>query len=161
MPVWQLWTVSIAACGGVLIGHGAGHLMDVNDNTGEIFVGSLTGNALRWYPSRNSSTWCDQLHNVPYVFPETNQSDNFVPSITTFDFNPAVLGRTVVSFAGIDSQAPSQYIQQWSASVGKSLGKSTTLEAGYQGTRGLHLQRAHLINNAPPGPGLIQPRRPY
>jgi hypothetical protein len=28
-----------------------GHLMDVNDKTGEIFVGSLTGNALRWYPS--------------------------------------------------------------------------------------------------------------
>jgi len=28
-----------------------GHLMDVNDKTGEIFVGSLTGNAIRWYPS--------------------------------------------------------------------------------------------------------------
>jgi hypothetical protein len=28
-----------------------GHLMDVNDKTGDIFVGSLTGNALRWYPS--------------------------------------------------------------------------------------------------------------
>ncbi len=114
-----------------------------------------------FYTPVNMNTWCNQLHNVPYVFPETNQSDNFVPSITTFNFNPAVLGRTVVSFAGIDPHAPSQYIQQWSGSVGKSLGKSTTLEVGYQGTRGLHLQRAHLINNAQPGPGLIQPRRPY
>src|SRR5262249_19952366 len=26
---------------------------------------------------------------------------------------------------------------------------------------GLHLQRAHLINNAPPGPGAIGPRRPF
>ena len=23
------------------------------------------------------NTWCNQKHNVPYVFPETNQSDNF------------------------------------------------------------------------------------
>jgi hypothetical protein len=29
------------------------------------------------------------------------------------------------------------------------------------GARGFHLQRAHLINNAPPGPGPIGPRRPF
>jgi DNA-binding beta-propeller fold protein YncE len=28
-----------------------GHMLDVNDANGEILVGSLTGNALRWYPS--------------------------------------------------------------------------------------------------------------
>lgn len=28
-----------------------GHHLDVHDETGEIFVGSLTGNAFRWYPS--------------------------------------------------------------------------------------------------------------
>jgi hypothetical protein len=39
--------------------------------------------------------------------------------------------------------------------------KETTLEIGYLGARGLHLQRARLINNAPPGPGPIQPRRPH
>ena len=38
---------------------------------------------------------------------------------------------------------------------------STTLEVGYLGAHGLHLQRAHLINNAPPGPGAIGPRRPF
>ena len=35
----------------------------------------------------------------------------------------------------------------------KSLGHDTTLEIGYQGERGFHLQQAHLINNALPGPG--------
>jgi hypothetical protein len=35
------------------------------------------------------------------------------------------------------------------------------LELGYHRERGLHLQRSHLINNAAPGPGLVQPRRPY
>jgi hypothetical protein len=32
---------------------------------------------------------------------------------------------------------------------------------GYLGAGGFHLQRSHLINNAQPGPGLIQPRRPH
>src|SRR5205807_2340551 len=97
-----------------------------------------------FYTPVDMNTWCNQVHNVPLVFPETNQSDNFVPSITTFNFNPAVLGKTVVSFAAFDPHAPSQYVQQWSGSVQKSLGKATTLELGYQGARGFHLQRAHL-----------------
>lgn len=114
-----------------------------------------------FYTPVDMNTWCNQLHNVPLVFPETNQSDNYIPSITTFNFGPPVLGKMVVSFASFDPHAPAQYIQQWSASIQKSLGEETTLEIGYQGSRGFHLQRAHLINNAPPGPGLIQLRRPY
>src|SRR5262249_13846649 len=46
-------------------------------------------------------------------------------------------------------------------SLQKSLGKDTSGEAGYLGARGLHLQRAHLINNALPGPGPLGPRRPF
>ena len=111
------------------------------------------------------NTWCNQRHNVPYVFPETQQSDNFTPAAgivaTHFNFGPAVLGQTTVSFAAFESNPPPQYIQQWSGSVEKSLGNETTLELGYLGSHGVHLQRSHLINNAPPGPGAIGPRRPY
>jgi hypothetical protein len=114
-----------------------------------------------FYTPVDMNTWCNQLHNVPNVFPETQQSDNFIPSINGFNFNPAVLGKTVTSFAAFDPHAPPQYVQQWSTSFQKSLGSATTLEIGYQGERGYHLQRAHLINNALRGPGPIQPRRPY
>ena len=111
------------------------------------------------------NTWCNQRHNVPYVFPETQQSDNFIPAAgivaSHFNFAPAVLGVTTVSFAAFESNPPPQYIQQWSGSVEKSLGRETTLEVGYLGSHGVHLQRSHLINNAPPGPGAIGPRRPY
>jgi hypothetical protein len=72
-----------------------------------------------------------------------------------------VLGQTVVSFGALDPKAPPQYIEQWSLSVEKNLGGQTTLELGYLGSHGVHLQRAHLINNAPPGPGAIGPRRPF
>jgi hypothetical protein len=116
-----------------------------------------------FYTPVDLNTWCNQLHNVPLVFPITQQSDNFTPNpaLAGFNFPAPVLGKTTVSFATFDPHAPAQYVQQWSGSVQKSLGASTVLEVGYTGSRGLHLQRADLINNAPPGPGLIQPRRPY
>jgi hypothetical protein len=111
------------------------------------------------------NTWCNQRHNVPYVFPETQQSDNFTPAAgivnSHFNFGDPVLGQTTVSFTAMDAHAPAQYIEQWSFSVEKSLGQHTTLELGYLGSHGVHLQRAHLINNAPPGPGAIGPRRPF
>ena len=114
-----------------------------------------------FYTPVDLNTWCNQLHNVPLVFPITQQSDNFTPGINGFNFPQPVLGNTVVSFTAFDPHPAPQYIQQWSASVQKSLGKDTTLEVGYQGERGFHLQRSHLINNALPGSGAIQPRRPF
>ena len=44
------------------------------------------------------NTWCNQRHNVPFVFPQTQQSDNYTPSLTGFNFAPPVLGTTVTSF---------------------------------------------------------------
>jgi len=107
------------------------------------------------------NTWCNQRHNVPYVFPLTSQSDPFMPSIPTLNFPAPVLGVSVVSFTALGLHAPAQYIQQWSASLEKQLGRETSLEIGYLGAGGFHLQRSHLINNAQPGPGLIQPLRPH
>jgi len=114
-----------------------------------------------FYTPVDMNTWCNQLHNVPVLFPITQQSNNFTPQINGFNFPQPVLGQTTVSFSAFDPHAPSQYVQQWSTSLQKTLGRNTTLEAGYHGERGLHLQRADLINNAPPAPGALQARRPY
>jgi hypothetical protein len=113
-----------------------------------------------FYTPVDMNTWCNQRHNVPYVFPETAQSDPYIPSIKTLNFPTPVLGTTAVSFTGLQLHAPAQYVQQWSASLEKQLGAETTIELGYLGAGGFHMQRSHLINNAQPGPGLIQPRRP-
>jgi len=32
----------------------------------------------------DENTWCNQRHNVPYVFPETQQADNFTPPAALF-----------------------------------------------------------------------------
>jgi len=113
-----------------------------------------------FYTPVDMNTWCNQRHNVPYVFPETAQSDPYIPSIKTLNFPTPVLGTTAVSFTALQLHAPAQYVQQWSTSLEKQLGAETTVELGYLGAGGFHLQRSHLINNAQPGPGLIQPRRP-
>ena len=114
-----------------------------------------------FYTPVDMNTWCNQRHNVPYVFPETAQSDPYIPSITTLNFPTPVLGSTAVSFTGLQLHAPAQYVQQWSTSLEKQVGGQTTVEVGYLGAGGFHLQRSHLINNAQPGAGLIQPRRPF
>ncbi len=114
-----------------------------------------------FFTPMDMNTFCNQRHVPPLVFAETDQSDNFIPSLAGFSFGPAVLGQTVISFAAADPHSPAQYVEQWSFSLQKALPGKTVLEVGYQGARGLHLQRAHLINNAPPGPGPIGPRRPF
>jgi len=114
-----------------------------------------------FYTPVDMNTWCNQRHNVPYVFPETAQSDPYIDTIKTLNFPTPVLGTTAVSFTALQLHAPAQYVQQWSTSLEKQVGTETTVEVGYLGAGGFHLQRSHLINNAQPGPGLIQPRRPF
>jgi hypothetical protein len=114
-----------------------------------------------FYTPINMNTFCNQRHVPPLVFAETQQSDNFTPSLQGFDFGSAVLGVTTISFASADPHPDSQYVNQWSFSLQKALPSNVVVEVGYQGTRGFHLQRAHLINNAQPGAGPIGPRRPY
>jgi hypothetical protein len=107
-----------------------------------------------FYTPIDLNTFCNQRHVPPLVFAETQQSDNYTPSLTGFNFNPAVLGTTKISFASAQTNAPPEYINQWSFSLQKTLPGDVVLEVGYQGAHGLHLQRAHLINNAAPGPGV-------
>jgi hypothetical protein len=51
--------------------------------------------------------------------------------------------------------------QQWNVTIQKILPGNISVEGSYVGTKGDHLQTAHQFNAPPPGPGAIQPRRPY
>ena len=110
-----------------------------------------------FYTPIDMNTFCNERHVPPLILAETNQSDNFTPNaaFAGFNFAPAVPGKTKISFTAVDPRSPAEYIQQWSFSVQKALPGKTVVEAGYQGARGHHLQRSDLINNAPPGPGVV------
>src|SRR6266540_6162360 len=84
------------------------------------------------YPEMN--LWCNQVHNVPLVFPEIQQANNFTPSISGFGFNDPVLGQTLVGFTAIDPHAQTPFIQQASTSVERQIGQSTMVEVGYNGS---------------------------
>ena len=111
------------------------------------------------YPEMN--LWCNQVHNVPLVFPEIKSSNPFTPSIFGFGFDPPVLGRTLVGFTAIDPHWQIPFIQQASASVERQFGDRLVVEAGYIGAWGRNLDRARLVNNAAPSPLPLGPRRPY
>lgn len=110
------------------------------------------------YPDMN--LWCNQVHNVPLVFPEIRASNTLTPSINGFGFGPPVLGQTLVAFTAIDTHLQIPRIQQASVSVERELGANTMVQVGYLGAWGANLDRARLVNNAQPGPGPLQPRRP-
>jgi hypothetical protein len=111
------------------------------------------------YPDMN--LWCNQVHNVPLVFPEIQNNNAATPTINTFGFAPPVLGRTLVSFTAIDTHLQIPRIRQTSVSFERQLAGTTMVQIGYLGAWGSSLDRSRLVNNAQPGPGGVQPRRPY
>lgn len=111
------------------------------------------------YPDMN--LWCNQVHNVPLVFPEIRASNTLTPSINGFGFGSPVLGQTLVAFTAIDAHFQIPRIQQASASFERQLGANMMVQVGYLGAWGENLDRARLVNNAQPGPGPLQLRRPH
>ena len=71
------------------------------------------------YPDMN--LWCNQVHNVPLVFPEIQTNNAATPAINTFGFAPPVLGRTLVGFTAIDTHLQIPRIEQASVSFERQL----------------------------------------
>lgn len=111
------------------------------------------------------NTWCNQRHNVPYVFPETEQSDNFIPApgIVANQFTlaqPCLVSRLLAVLLSSSTRRRSTW-SNGAAQLKRVSVRKRRLSSGYLGSHGLHLQRSRLIDNAPAGPGAIGPRRPF
>ncbi len=109
------------------------------------------------YPDMN--LWCNQVHNVPLVFPEIRVNNAATPAVG-FGFAPPVLGQTLTSFTAIDTHLQIPRIDQVSVSFERQLTATSMIQVGYLGAWGSSLDRSRLVNNAQPGPGGVQPRRP-
>lgn len=92
-----------------------------------------------------------------------NAPSNFVPSFRGFDiFGPsAEVGRIAVSQASLDLFQRTSYSPQVSFSIQREITPNSVLEASYLGTWGIKLQQNVQPNNAMPGSGPVDPRRPY
>ncbi|HEY3122310.1 MAG TPA: carboxypeptidase regulatory-like domain-containing protein [Vicinamibacteria bacterium] len=52
---------------------------------------------------------------------------------------------------GLDTSGKMGYTWQWNLTVQREIARNTTLEVGYVGSKGSHLQRSHDANQVPPG----------
>ena len=99
---------------------------------------------------------------LPGNIAQTLNSDNFIPRFRDFDvFGPAVVGPAQIQAAGIDMFQRTSYSMQWNFTVQRKLAKDALIEAGYLANAGLKLEQNVQPNNALPGTGAVDPRRPY
>lgn len=100
---------------------------------------------------------------IPANIAQTVTYNNFVPARGPgYDiFGAAILGPTQVQQAGIDLFQENSQSTQWSLSAQREFGRDWVVEVSYIGTRGKFLEQNVQPNNALPGTGAVDPRRPY
>jgi hypothetical protein len=114
----------------------------------------------------------NQLNNFTLL--QSNPPFKLVPTVTSDPANPTVslsnpyltggaLPTGPFNIVTVDPSLdlPNAYTQNYSFLIQQEVLPSTTLEVGYVGAQSKHIDRADSGNLPEPGPGAIQPRRPY
>lgn len=106
--------------------------------------------------------------NWPFAISETlsNLNEGMEHSFAETTFSPQLdieMGSTVAPRAQhiVNRNNRISYTQQWNLHVQRQLTDSLMVEIGYVGTKGSKMSSFINRNTAPPGPGLVDPRRPY
>ena len=105
-----------------------------------------------------------EFESAPFLVRESGiLNDPFLPTHSTQTLFPQ--GSSFSQFASIYGHDPSAanfgYSQQWNFSVQRQLPGEFSFDAAYVGAKGTKLQTGRAINAPVPGPGAVQPRRPY
>ena len=115
-----------------------------------------------FYTPENGNSQDNLSKSPPFRFSQTFTAAPLVPNITYADPYPAsVAAGGVQSVQGIYSDFPSGRVMQWNANVEHQLSANLAANVGYVGSKGKYLQNGRSLNVPRPGPGAIQPRRPY
>ena len=117
------------------------------------------GYGIYWQPMSTDGPATISL-NPPWI-----RSVNATYDITNLDSfdrsNPLVASSaTAIGAFAIQKDFKDSYVQQWNLSLEQTVG-SNLFSIGYVGNKGTHLITFANPNLAPPGPGPINPRRPY
>ncbi|HEX4593707.1 MAG TPA: carboxypeptidase regulatory-like domain-containing protein [Bryobacteraceae bacterium] len=101
---------------------------------------------------------------------ENNEPGGLTPILTLENGFPQTGSSGFPSYYGVDKNAPTPYVQQWSASIQHELPGSTLFEISYVGTKGTDLGLFRRFNtpahveigaNLPPRPGDLQSLRTF
>ncbi len=105
-----------------------------------------------YYGTQDGNPLLKLAQSLPTTYNQTLTFNAYVPSVTLANvFGPAVVGSAAITAAGIDLHQGTPYSPQWSFNVQRSITAHATLEAGYLGTAGIHLEQNVQINNSMPG----------
>ena len=128
-----------------------------------------SGYGLFYFPQGNAGTNIRQFRQPPYDF-VVNQpfSGNDVPTTRASQGFPIVTtapdltrGPALFALRGVTPDFRNGQMQQFNFSVQRELGKDLVATAGYVGSAGAKLYWARNLNLPDPGPGAVDPRRPY
>ncbi len=104
------------------------------------------------------------------VLNQFNEPSGLAPVLTFENGFPQTSSTGFPSYYGVDRNAPTAYVQQWSASIQHELPGNTLFEVAYAGTKGTDLGLFRRFNtpahveigqNLPPRPGDLQSLRTF
>jgi hypothetical protein len=103
-------------------------------------------------------------YNLPFYYQPTFVSDGITPVLTVSGGFPPLnpLNAPDPGVTSVDSRLRTPSYAEWNLSLQQGLPFATTMQLSYAGSKGTHLQSLVDRNQViVPGPGDIQPRRPY
>jgi hypothetical protein len=104
------------------------------------------------------------FQQVDIALPQFGSTRSVSDGLPTF--TPVALAPTLQPPAGfavfyIPNDFHEDTAKMWNVGVQRELGWNTVVDVSYVGTRGTYIFRSFNVNVPMPGPGNIQPRRPY
>lgn len=128
-----------------------------------------TGYGLFFFPQGNAGTNIRQFRQPPFDFVVNLPfSGNDIPSTTTSQGFPLTTtapdltkGPAFYALRGVTPNYRNGQMQQFNFSVQRELASDMVATVGYVGSAGAKLYWARNINQPDPGPGAVDPRRPY
>ena len=101
--------------------------------------------------------------NPPFLVAETFEPAAGTTPSLTFDRPFPGVGNIPASpsLNAISNNRRNPYHQQWNFTVEREITANTAVRLSYVGNKGTHLERLFNLNDPPPAPGAVQPRRPY
>jgi hypothetical protein len=101
----------------------------------------------------------DIVRNIPFTI---RQNEPANPATPNLNWDRLFSRAGAPTFLLINQYGErTSYVNQWQASIQRELTKDMSLEVTYMGSTGVKLRRLTVYNNAEPGPGDANLRRPF
>ena len=123
----------------------------------------LRGGAGVYYLPQDGNPLFRLAAGIPSNIAQTITFNAFTPGHAPgYDiFGPAILGPVQIQQAGIDINQETGRSTQWTIGLQRELATDWVVGIGYVGSRAVNLEQNVQPNNAQPGLGAVDPRRPY